>query len=183
MVAAPELAQRRRPRAPVPDLLRPRPTCRRRSRSGSTRATPGSQPMRDRFQRARDRMTEGLARRRLHRARRRRDLFPVRRPRRLRHCARRRELRRGRRRAGRRRGRPAVRFCRAGPAAPPRAAVLRQEGRDDRRRGRRDGARRGSCSREPGRRSRRSCSTCSESTCGGQARQPSRRSTASRSGG
>ena len=42
MVAAPELAGVGRPRAPVPDLLRPRPICRRRSRSGSTRATPGS---------------------------------------------------------------------------------------------------------------------------------------------
>ena len=46
--------------APVPDLRVGAQSCRRRSPSASMRAMPGSQPMRERFARARDRMTDGL---------------------------------------------------------------------------------------------------------------------------
>ena len=126
MVAAPELAARGRAGAPVPDLLD-------RAQSaggGGVRAREGDAwlaPMRQRFARARDRMTDGL----------RAAGFAV-----LDAAATyflcvdlagsgiaeddEAFARRGGR-AGRRRGHSPVAVCRAGPAAPPRPAVLRQE--------------------------------------------------------
>ena len=125
------------------------------------------EPMRERFERARDRMTEGLRERRLHRARRGLDLFPVRRPRGVGHRARRRSLRRRGGRAGRGRGRAAVRLRRAATrrATSSGCASARRTRRSTP--GSRRWPRPRSCWHEPGRGSRRSCSSLFGIECGG----------------
>ena len=101
----------------------------------------GSRRCSARFARARDRMTDGPARRRLCRARRGLDLFPVRRPRSFGNSlpTTRRSPQRAVARGGRGGG-PLSAFAEERAAAAPGAAVLRQEGRDDRRRNCRNGA-------------------------------------------
>ena len=127
-------------------------------------------------------MTEGLRGAGYHGARRRLDLFPVRRPRGVGHRPRRRELRRRGGRAGRGRGRPAVGLRRARPAAASRPPVLRQEGRDDRRRASPRWPGRRSCSHEPGRGSRPT-PRAARHRCRRASWSASRRSTGSRSAG
>ena len=105
---------------------------------GLTRAMSGSQPMRSRFQQARDRMTAGLREAGYRCARRRIDLFPVRRSQPLRGWARDEPFAE---RAVNEAGVaviPLSVFAEAAPAEP-RSTLLRQEGRDDRRWRRRNG--------------------------------------------